>query len=308
MSQKPIAVVTGGAGFVGTHLTRALLDEGFAVHAVDALISPVAGRVLDADIVLHKIDVCDRAALEKLFNELGAIDAVFHLAAIPSVQYSLEHPQESHRVNVDGTLAALLAAKTAGVKKFIYSASSAAYGDQKTLPHREDMLPMPQSPYALQKYVGEHYVRIFSEAYGLPSVSLRYFNIYGPGANPTGAYASALGKFIQQRKDGTALTITGDGLQTRDMVHVRDVARANIMAYKSGKTGKGEVINIGSGRATAVLELASLVGGSITHVPPRIELRHSCADISRAKELLGWEPTIYLKDGVEELKRLAGIV
>lgn len=284
--EREIAVVTGGAGFIGTHLCRALEKEGFEVRNAD---------------IKTGIDIVDTEKLRKLF--LGA-KFVFHAAALARVQHSIDEPQETHRANVEGTLSVLVAAKDAGVERVIYSASSAAYGDQDRMPLQENMIANPKSPYGLQKYIGELYCRLFSEIYGVSSVSLRYFNVYGPGASAEGAYALVIAKFLQQRLDGVPLTITGDGKQTRDFTHVNDVVRANLLAARSDRVGKGEVINIGAGRNASVNRVAELIGGSVKYIPPRLEPHDTLADIFRAKQLLGWEPTITLEDGIAELKRL----
>jgi UDP-glucose 4-epimerase len=160
------------------------------------------------------------------------------------------------------------------------------------------------SPYALHKYVGEHYCKNFSLHYGLQTVSLRYFNLFGPNADPNGPYAQAIIKFIDQRVQGKPITITGDGEQTRDCVHVRDVVRANMLALESGNVGKGEVMNIGSGKDYSVNAVADMIGGEKVYIAPRVEPRHTRADISKAKELLGWEPTVSLEEGITELKKL----
>lgn len=283
-------VVTGGAGFIGTHIVEALKKEGYDVQIVD---------------IKQGSDVRDTDALRALF--VGAT-FVFHLAALPRVQYSLEHPQETNDTNVSGTLSVLTAARDAGVSKVIYSASSSAYGDTDTLPLNEAMPAKPISPYALQKYIGELYCKLFSEVYKLPTVSLRYFNVYGPGADPNGAYALVIAKFLQQRVEGKPITITGDGSQTRDFTHVRDVVRANLLAATDDRVGKGEVINIGAGKNTSVKKIAELIGGPIEHVAPRLEPHDTLADNTLAKNLLGWEPTVSLEEGIAELKKLAGLV
>jgi len=180
----------------------------------------------------------------------------------------------------------------------------ARYPPMNDLPLHEGMVPQPKSPYALHKHIGEHYCRIFSLVYGLPTVSLRYFNLYGPNADPNGPYAQAIIKFIDQRAHGKPMTITGDGEQTRDSVHVRDVVRANMLAAASSKVGRGEVINIGSGVDYSVNAIAALIGGETTYIPPRIEPRHTRADITLAKQLLDWAPTISLQEGIAELKTL----
>jgi len=279
------AVVTGGAGFIGTHLCEALRAAGHDVVSVD---------IKTGD------DVRDTEKMKKVF---AGADYVFHLAALPRVQYSIEHPQETHDHNINGTLSCLVAAKEAGVKKVIYSASSSAYGDQAIMPLQEGMPAHPKSPYGLQKYVGELYCRLWSEVYGLPTVCLRYFNVYGPGASDEGAYALVIARFLKQRREGKPMTITGDGTQTRDFTHVRDVVRANMLAAQSS-VAKGEVINIGAGNNASVNKIAELIGGPTEHVAARLEPHDTLADNSLAKQLLGWEPTVLLEEGIAELKKL----
>jgi UDP-glucose 4-epimerase len=254
--------------------------------------------------VYHEGSILD----EKLLDEVFANSKyVFHLAALPRVQFSIEHPKETNAVNVDGTLAVLEAAREARVQRVVFSTSSAVYGNQEVQPLVETMGDHPLSPYALHKYIGEEYCRLYAEVYGLQTVSLRYANAYGPHADPVGPYALALARFILQRQNGEPLTIAGDGTNTRDYVHVRDVARANLLAATSENVGKGEVINIGTGESHSVNELAALVGGSITSIPERLEVKHTTMDISRAKELLNWEPTIKFEEGVAELKKEANL-
>ena len=286
--QRERVVVTGGVGFIGSHLCRAL-EEQFEVLNVD---------------IQTGIDILNTNKLKKLFSN---IKFVFHAAALPRVQYSLEHPEETHKINVQGTLSVLVAAKDARVGRVIYSASSAAYGDQDTMPLRENMSAHPKSPYGLQNYVGELYCRLFSEVYGLSTVSLRYFNVYGPGASSEGAYALVIAKFIQQRLDGMPMTITGDGTQTRDFTHVQDVVRANLLAATSSSVGNGEVINIGAGRNASVNRVAELIDGPVEHIPPRLEPHDTLADNAKAKELLGWEPRVSLEEGIAELRQLHGL-
>lgn len=299
MNTKKIAVVTGGAGFIGSHLAIALLAEGYAVKVVDNLSGGKREKVPEGAEFFEQ-DVNETTALTKVM--IGA-EFVFHLAALPRVQYSIEHPIETNRANVDGTVSVLSAAQDAGVKRVVYSASSSVYGDQAVMPLTEDMPAGPKSPYGLQKYIGELYCRIFSEVYGLPTVSLRYFNVYGPGADPEGAYALVIAKFLKQRSLGKPMTIAGDGTQTRDFTHVRDVVRANILVARSEKVGKGEVINIGAGQNASVARVAKLIGGPIEHIPARLEPHDTLADNSRAKELLGWEPGVSLEEGIAELKK-----
>ncbi len=301
--QKPKsikAVVVGGAGFIGSHVADALIERGFEVHVIDNLSGGKRENV-NAEAIFHKADIRDLSAIKPIIK--GA-QYVFHLAALPRVQYSIEHPAETQEVNVTGTQNILIAAKEGGVKRVIYSASSSAYGDQKEMPLREDMPANPKSPYGLQKYVGELYCKVWSAVYGLETVSLRYFNVYGPRLNPEGAYALVIGKFLKQRKEGKHLTITGDGTQTRDFTHVRDVVRANLMASESENVGKGEVINIGARKNFSVNDLAKIIGGPIVHEPPRIEPHDTLADNSLARKLLGWKPEVSLEEGIAELKKL----
>jgi UDP-glucose 4-epimerase len=202
---------------------------------------------------------------------------------------------------VTGTLNVLSAAKDAGVRRVVYAASSSAYGDQDKMPLVEDMPPKPQSPYALHKYAGELYCRMWSEIYGIETVALRYFNVYGPRQSEEGAYALVIAKFLKQKRDGGPLTITGDGTQTRDFTHVRDIVAADILAMESGKVGKGEVINIGAGKNYSVNEIAALIGGKTRYIEPRIEPHDTLADNTRASELLGWKPSVSIEDGIAEL-------
>lgn len=296
------AVVTGGAGFIGAHLTEALIERGWDVDVIDTLISGKREHV-HPKARFHEIDVRDADALLPL---AAGADCVFHLAALPSVEQSIQYPKETHEVNCTGTLNVLHAAKEGGAKRFVYSASCAAYGDQESTPFHEGLAAKPLSPYALQKYIGEEYAHMYAELHALPTVSLRYFNVYGPRQNPTGPYASVLGRFLVQKGEGKPLTITGDGEQTRDFTHVRDVVAANILAAESDQVGKGEVINIGSGRNVSINDLAALFGGPVVHIPARQEIRDALADNTRAREMLDWSPKVLFEDGVNELLREAG--
>ncbi|MDE2173415.1 MAG: SDR family NAD(P)-dependent oxidoreductase [Patescibacteria group bacterium] len=297
-AKKKIAIVTGGAGFIGSHLAKTLLERGYEVRVIDSLIAGKhAGVPAQADF--FETDIRDAGALPAIFS--GA-ETVFHLAALPRVEYSIQFPKETHETNVTGTVNVLAAAREAGVARIIFASSSAIYGDQDRVPFREDAAPDPLSPYALHKYIGEKYLVLFSKLYGLRTASLRFFNVYGPGIDPEGPYALVIGKFLKLTREGMPLTITGDGKQTRDFVHVRDVVRALIAAAEKDAIGKGEVINIGTGRGTSINELADFFGGEREYLPSRIEPRSSCADISKAKNILGWEPDVRLADGIAELK------
>ena len=304
MPSKGKIVVTGGAGFIGSHLSRALLENGSAVHVIDNLSGGKREHVPEGAI-FHEIDILDTLALTTIFKDTRI---VFHEAALPRVPFSIDHPLESHRANVDGTLSVLVAARDAHVGKVVYAASASSYGNQETIPLSEDMRAQPVNPYGLQKYMGELYMKIFADLYGLSTVSLRYFNVYGSGLDPDSPYALVFGRFITQIKEGKPLTIIGDGEQTPDFADVSDVVRANLLASESRQVGKGEVINIGAGRDVSVNYLADLFGGEgRSSLPSRPEARKSRADIRRAKALLGWEPRIRLEDGVVDLKRHYGL-
>lgn len=297
-------VVTGGAGFIGSHVVDALIERGHDVHVIDMFVGGKREDRLNPKATYHEIDIRDYDGIAPIIN--GA-QYVFHEAALPRVQFSIEYPQETFAVNVDGLVSVLRASHEGGVKRVIYAASSSAYGEQDTLPLSEDMTAQPKSPYGLQKYIGELSCRVWSEVYQLPTVSLRYFNVYGPRFDPNGAYALVIGKFITQRKEGKPMTITGDGTHTRDFTHIRDVVTANLLAMESPRVGSGEVINIGAGNNVSVNTIAELIGGPTEHVPERLEPAHTRADNRKARELLGWAPTISIEAGIAELKVGAGL-
>ncbi len=297
-------IVTGGAGFIGSHMAAALVRKGYDTHVVDNLATGRRNRV-PKGATFHKVDIRSGKKLAQIFK--GA-DAVFHFAALPRVQYSIDHPEETNDVNVIGTHAVFLAAKDANVRRVVYSASSSAYGDQAMLPYKETMPTNPLSPYAAHKYIGEVYARYFHNVFGLETVSLRYFNVYGPGQNPGDSYPLVTIRFISQRKEGKPMTITGDGKQTRDFTHVNDVVRANLLAAFGKKVGKGEVINIGSGKSYSVNHIAKLIGGPTLTIPARLEPRNTLADNRLAKKLLGWKPLVTLEEGIAELKKEAGLL
>ncbi len=232
---------------------------------------------------------------------------MFHEAALPRVQFSIENPLETFSVNVQGTVCVLRAAKEGGASRLVYAASSSAYGDQATMPLTEDMPARPKSPYGLQKYMGEMACKLWSEIYGLQTVCLRYFNVYGPRFDPNGPYALVMGKFMLQKSQGKPLTIWGDGTHTRDYTNVKDIVRANVLAMESAKVGAGEVINIGAGKNISLNDLSALIGGPVVHEAERREPAHTLAGIGKAKELLGWEPQVKREDGIAEMMASFGI-
>lgn len=290
-----IMVVTGGAGFIGSHLSERLIALGYQVRIIDNL---AQGRRewVPSEAEFIEGDILDLVLLRKIFN--GA-SGVFHLAAMSKVAPSINKPEFCTEQNVLGTQNVLIAAKDNNVKKLVYSASSSYYGNSKA-PQNEDMLPNPLNPYALSKYVGEQYCALWTTLYGLPTISLRFFNVYGLRQPNEGAYALVLGIFLMQHKKGQALTIHGNGSQRRDFVHVHDVVEASISAYHSKASGM--VLNVGSGANISVKELADLISeNQIFEHRREGDAEITLADISRIKKMLDWEPKISLREGIKEL-------
>ncbi len=301
--KKKKAIVTGGAGFIGSNLVHALVKAGWETHIIDR--DPSFRRdSLPKEAVLHEIDI---RSTDKIQPVMEGGDVVFHTAAVPRVPYSVEHPVETTDENITGTVSVLTAAAKAKVRRVVYSASGSAYGAQTVLPLVESLPANPVNPYGLQKYVGELFAKLWPDIYGVETVSLRYFNVYGPGLDPNGPYALAVGKFLMARKNNEPITIFGDGTITRDFTHVRDVVAANLLAAESPNVGKGEVINIGAGRNVSIQTLAEMFGGPIQYGPPRVEAHDSQADNTKARELLGWTPTVTLEEGIAELKKELGV-
>lgn len=288
-------LVTGGAGFIGSHLVEALLIRGDRVRILDDFSTGKEENV-PAGIEVLRASVADQGAVAKACQ---GVEGIFHLAAYPNVQFSIEYPRETNEVNLTGTLNVLLAARDAGVKRVVYSASSAAYGDQETMPLQEELKPNPKSPYGLQKYVGEEYCRMASLFFGVETVSLRYFNVYGPRLSFKGAYVTVIAVFLKQHAAGAPLTITSDGTQTRDFVYIDDVVQANLLAMETREVGKGEVINIGTGVSRSVNEIAQRIGGPTVNIAPRVEPHDTLADVRRAKRLLGWAPSVVFEEGIK---------
>jgi UDP-glucose 4-epimerase len=290
-------LVTGGAGFIGSHLVDALVARDIRVRVLDNFVTGVRTRINPAARLLEA-DVCDPSAIRDAFN---GVDCVFHTAARPRVMYAIEHPLEAHLTNVVGTLNVLIAARDARVRRLIFSGSSSVYGEQSVMPLRETMTPNPLNPYALQKLTAEQYTRLFHHLYGLQTLTLRYFNVYGPRMALEGPYVTVIGIFLDQRRHDQPLTIHGDGHQTRDFTHVRDVVRANLLAMDCA-IADGRAVNIGRGRSVSVAQIAAKIGGPVVHMPPRIADAHdTLADISEARAVLGWNPTVTTEDGISEL-------
>jgi nucleoside-diphosphate-sugar epimerase len=290
-------LVTGGAGFIGSNLVDALIERGLKVRVIDNFSTGSKVQVNPRADLFN----ADIGNLESIKPAFYGVDCVFHVAALPRVPLSIERPIETHMVNVVGTLNVLVAARDAGIKRLIYSGSSSVYGNQPTLPLREDMAPNPLNPYALQKLTGEQYVRLFHQFFGLQTLTLRYFNVYGPRMATEGAYVTVISVFRRARAEGKPLTIHGDGEQTRDFTFVSDVVEGNVLAMNA-RVADGRAINIGRGRNVSVNRIADLIGGEKVYLPPRQgDARHTLADWSQAQELLGWQPKVDVEDALAKL-------
>ena len=301
-------LVTGGAGFIGSHIVTRLLREGHTVRVLDNLTTGkrenLAHVAKDVELVVG--DVRDESAVAAA---MAGAELVYHEAAIVSVPYSVEHPRETHAVNVLGTLNVALAARDAGARRLVFACSAAVYGEDPELPKREAMKPAPVSPYGVEKIAGEQYLHAFSSIYGIETVSLRYFNVFGPRQDPSSAYSGVISIFADRIRKGSELKIYGDGKQTRDFVFVDNVVDANLLAgTRTGNGISGRAYNVACGKATTLLELATLLGEVsgkapvIVHAEPRVgDVRDSVADITRARSELGYEPKVSVKDGLREL-------
>lgn len=297
-------LVTGGAGFIGSHIADALVNE----HEVIVLDNLSTGKksYVNKKARFFYADIKNFSKIKNLFN---GVDYVFHTAAQARIQRSIKDPLETFEDNVTGTLNVLLASKNARVKKVVYSASSSAYGEHEKMPLHEDIEIKPKNPYALSKVIGEQLCKLFSELYGLKTISLRYFNVYGPRQFDEGAYATVIGIFLKQKLANKPLTIVGDGTQRRDFTYISDVVKANILSMNS-KAGDGEITNIGTGKNCSINEIAEMILGAnideaikkglAGYIPPRpAEVHETLADISEAKKLLGWQPSVSFEEGLQ---------
>ncbi len=298
-------LVTGGAGFIGSHLTTALLEKGWEVWVLDNLST---GNIANLDHVRDRIEFVEGSItdLETARRCCDGVDVVFHQAALASVPRSVDDPIESNLHNVDGTLTMLVAARDAGVKRFVYAASSSAYGENPELPKTEDMRYEPLSPYAVNKYVGELYLSVFDKLYGLSTVGLRYFNVFGPRQDPKSTYAAVIPLFITKVLQGEAPTINGDGSFSRDFTYVANVVHANICAAECEAPG-GVTVNVACGDRISLNELYATIqehaGTDIpaVHGPERVgDVPHSQADITLARKVLGYEPQIGFAEGLAD--------
>lgn len=291
-------MVTGGAGFIGHHLVERLLEEGYHVVVLDNFSTgrrENLANLLNSRLTIHEVNISNFESIKPFFKE---VDWVFHLASLADIVPSIERPLDYYQSNVTGTVSVLEASRLAGVKRFIYAASSSCYGIPDQFPTPETAKIQPQYPYALTKYLGEEAVFHWSQVYHLPALSLRLFNVYGPKARTSGTYGAVFGIFLAQKLAGKPFTIVGEGKQTRDFTFVRDVTEAFIQAAQS--TLSGEIFNIGSGNTYSINRLAKLLKGEAVHVPKRPgEPDCTFADISKAIQKLGWRPKISFEMGVQ---------
>lgn len=305
-AMSSLCLVTGGAGFIGSSIVRALLARGDRVRVIDNFFSGKRENLAEvaADVDLQEGDVRDEAALAKA---LQGVEIVFHEAAIPSVPRSIADPITSHDANATATLKVLHGAKKAGVRRVVYAASSSAYGDTPTLPKIETMTPAPLSPYAAQKLAGEHYMSVFATAYGLETVSLRYFNVFGPRQDPKSEYAAVIPRFVTAALAGQGVTIYGDGTQSRDFCFIDNTVAANLLAASApADKASGRVVNVACGLATTLNDVVGLLGDilgkkiDVKYEPGRVgDVKHSLADISEARARIGYEPSVSFLDGLK---------
>jgi nucleoside-diphosphate-sugar epimerase len=305
MALSGIALVTGGAGFIGSHIASALLASGARVRVLDDLST---GHLENIDEIGSAVEFIEGSVADpnKLDRALDGVELVFHEAAIPSVPRSVENPLQTHVASVDGTFSLLLAARDKKVRRLIYAASSSAYGDQPTLPKVEDMSPDPLSPYAVAKLVGEYYCKVFSRVYDLETISLRYFNVFGPRQDPGSQYSGVVSRFISCLLNNERPVIYGDGEQSRDFTYIDNVVSANLKAAET-REGIGRVFNVANGdRVTLnqlLAELKDLTGNpkvTAEYKEPRVgDVRHSLADVTAARQLLGYESIVDLRDGLQ---------
>ena len=293
------AIVTGGAGFIGSHLVDSLLKENFEVTVLDNFST---GRLENLEHVLEQIELveCDLGVQGDWIQNFTNADWVIHLASLADIVPSIQQPEEYYRSNVDGTFNVLQAAKTAGVKRFVYAASSSCYGIPDNYPTPEHADIRPQYPYALTKRMGEEMVLHWAQVYSFPAVSLRFFNVYGPRSRTSGTYGAVIGVFLAQKLAGKPFTVVGDGKQTRDFTFVTDIVQAMISAAKSNRSG--QIYNVGSGTNVSVNRLVELLGGEKVYIPKRPgEPDCTFADIHKIQKELGWKPQVTIEKGIEKI-------
>ena len=305
--KKPEYLVTGGCGFIGSHICEDLVERGHTVRVLDNLASGYL-RNLDHLGSAVEIQQGDVRNPDDVRQAVAGVRGVFHEAALVSVFDSVQRPMDNHDINATGTLQVLLAARDAGVQRVVLASTAAAYGNDPELPKREDMRPQPESPYAVAKIAGEHYLRLFASLYALPTVVLRYFNVFGPRQDPKSPYSGVISRFCDDVTAGRTPTVFGDGGQTRDFVFVKDVVQANWLAMSDRTEGRGQIYNVASGRTASLLDLLATLGQltgrpvAPAHQPARAgDIRHSAADIAKARRELGYEPQFDLTRGLDLL-------
>jgi UDP-glucose 4-epimerase len=321
-------LVTGGAGFIGSHIADALVEQGHDVVVLDNFSTGKRENLISAPTQLVEGDIRDP---ETCIKAAKGCAGIFHEAALVSVPDSINRPRDNHDINITGTLNILEAARQQGVKRVVFASSAAIYGDNPELPKREDMLPEPKSPYALAKLTGEYYLKVYAECFGLETVALRYFNVFGPRQDPSSMYSGVISIFSERIKKGLPITIYGDGQQTRDFVNVADVVQANLLAMgiqKSEIRGQGSeksdltpcskphalrspnfvALNVATARKTSLLDLIAVLGTiygkdpEVRFAPARPgDIQHSLADISKIRKALGYTPAVDLKEGLMQL-------
>ena len=298
-------LVTGGAGFIGSNICKKLVSQGCFVRVVDNLLTGKKSNLAD---IIDKVEFiqADMGDEDVARSAMKDIDFCLHQGALPSVPRSVDNPAATHQHCLNATFTLLLAARDAGVKRFVYASSSSAYGDTPTLPKIETMQPQPLSPYAAAKLAGEYYAKVFYEVFGLETISLRYFNVFGPHQDPTSQYAAAIPAFVTAILKDEQPTVFGDGEQSRDFTYVDNVVEANLLAAKAKKTC-GEVINIACGQAVTVNETIDTINGLVgknikpIYTDPRPgDVKHSLADITLAKETIGYKPTVLFREGLQK--------
>ena len=299
-------LITGGAGFIGSNLAEHLVNQGHRVRVFDNFSTGKRQNLRSFEKQAEIIEG-DLRDLDQIRRAVAGVRHVLHLAAIPSVPRSVANPQLTNEANVTGTLNVLLAARDAKCQRVVFSSSSSVYGDTPTLPKREDMPPSPLSPYAVHKITGEYYCRIFWQLYGLETLSLRYFNVFGPRQDPQSQYAAVIPRFITAILAGQPPTIFGDGKQSRDFSHVENVITANLAACEAPTEALGESFNIACGDRITLLDLVATINGIVgKNIAPKFDpprpgdVLHSQADITKAQKLLGWTPRVDFREGIEK--------
>jgi UDP-glucose 4-epimerase len=302
MATRPRFLVTGGSGFIGSNIAAALLGRGERVRVVDDFSTGRRQNLVGLDVELIEGSILDPQVMKRAAE---GVEVIFHQAALASVPRSVERPLESDRANTHGTLCVLEAARANGVRRVIYAGSSSVYGDAPTLPKREDMTPNPLSPYAVAKLAGEHYVSVYGRIHGLETLTIRYFNVFGPRQDPNGAYAAVIPRWCIAALKNEGIQINGDGGQTRDFSYIDNNVHANLLAATTDKKLSGQVVNVSCGERISLLELADAIAQEVGHPVPRVhgpartgDVRDSLADITAAGELLGYTPQVRWREGL----------